>query len=72
MTMHNWWFGNRFAAPRHIDTETVERLRKDLHEAHKMTDLWKKAYEELDVVVNEFVCTTIQEFVESRPRKSNK
>jgi len=54
MTLYEWWFGDRFAAKPTVD-ETIEQLRRDLYQAHKMTNLWKKAYEELDVAVKELV-----------------
>jgi hypothetical protein len=55
-TLHDWWFGDRFVAPPSVkDSETIEQLRKDLYQAHKMANLWKKAYEELDVAVKELV-----------------
>lgn len=57
MTIGDWWFGDRFAANTLNTTsaETIEQLRKDLYQAHKMANLWKRAYEELDVAVNELV-----------------
>lgn len=37
----------------------IEKLNKDLCEARKMADLWKRAYEELDIAARELVDTVI-------------
>jgi len=60
-TSYDWWAWTSRRGLPSKDAETILQLRKDLYEARRTADLWKTAYDELDVMVHKFVDDTLIE-----------